>query len=256
MRFPGKPASGLPLRCAALALVAALPLLAGCGTQGDFGEVDRILARDDIHDWVGRDPDLDTKSISLSGFALTDDERLLRDLAFPLLEPSYERQTAKAVLREYGHLRTPALDQDRTTYYNHLVKNADRSSSTRYATLADDIRNDMTRLPGFFEVAGRVIDIDGKREKSMAYVALGTIERTNAINRMKENARIIAMVRTSLGHRVASYRYALGHMVVSVPSQQAIEAERLLNQLQAGVGSYGDKVAPTWSREPSLAFSN
>ncbi len=245
-----------PFLCAPWLALGAVLLLGGCGTQGDFGEVNPRLVRDDIHDWVGRD-DYRGRSIAPSNFELTDDERQLRDLAFPLLEPPHERQGVAAVGREYGLLRTtPAQDRDRTAYYGHLVRVADRSPSARYARLIDDIRNDSTRLPGFFAVAGRVLDIDRKRRKSIAYVSLGEAERSDAINRMKENDRVIAMVRASLVHRVESYRYALGHLVVSVPSQQAVEAERLLNKLQSSVAYYRNNEAPTWSREPSLAFSN
>ncbi|MFY9817967.1 MAG: hypothetical protein WA756_14285 [Pseudolabrys sp.] len=46
-----------------------------------------------------------------------------------------------------------------------------RSPSSRYAKLIDDIRNDTTRLSQFFETAGRVMDIDQKRQKSLAYVS-------------------------------------------------------------------------------------
>ena len=57
-----------------------------------------------------------------------------------------------------------------------------RSSAALYARLIDDIRNDTTRLSQFFETAGRVIDIDQKREKSLAYVSeVSKRERANAL---------------------------------------------------------------------------
>src|ERR1019366_10387621 len=60
----------------------------------------------------------------------------------------------------------------------------ERSPSVRYARLMDDVRNDMTQLPQFFETAGRVLDIDQKRQKSMALVsALSPTERKNAERR-------------------------------------------------------------------------
>lgn len=249
-------AMGLPPLSAAIAAMAALLVLGGCGTRGDFGALHPRVVRDDIHDWVGRDDYLGNP-IAPSNFELTDDERQLRDLAFPLLEPPYKRQAWTAVGWEYGLLRTtPAQNHDPTTYYRHLANVAARSPSARYAQLIDDIRNDTTRLPGFFEVAGRVRDADHKRKKSMAYVALGETGRADAIDRMRENARIIAMVRSSLVFRAASYRFALGHLVVSVPSQQAVQADRVLAQLRAGIAGYRHSEAPTWSRESSLGYSN
>jgi hypothetical protein len=254
MRFPRYtlrlPALRRPLL--ALASLAALVSLAGCGMQGDFGELNRTLVRDDIHDWVGRD-DTAGKPISPSNFQLTDDERQLRDLAFPLIEPPYQRQNFDQVGREYGLIRSKTTD--RTAYYTHLMKENDRSPSARYAQLIDDIRNDSTRMPQFFETASRVVDMDQKRRKSMAYVAgLGEFERKDALNRIRENARVIGEVRASLSSRAASYRFALERLVISAPSPQAVDAERTLNQLQTEIARYRTAPAPTWSREPSLAF--
>jgi hypothetical protein len=235
--------------------MAALALLSGCGMQGDFGELNRTLVRDDIHDWVGR-YDVAGTPLSPSNFQLTDDERQLRDLAFPLIEPPYDRQNFDQVGREYGLIRTnPREATDRTAYLTHLMKIRDRSPLARYAQLTDDIRNDRTRLPQFFETAGRVIDMDRKRKKSMAYVtSLGDLERKDTLNRISENARVIAQVRASLTHRAASYRFALERMVITAPSPQAVDTERTLNELQADIARYRNYPAPTWQREQSLAF--
>lgn len=239
-----------------LLALAALALLSGCGMQGDFGELNRTLVRDDIHDWVGRD-DAAGKPISPSNFQLTDDERQLRDLAFPLIEAPYDRQNFDQVGREYGLIRTkPREAADRSAYVTHLMKVNDRSPSARYAQLTDDIRNDSTRLPQFFETAGRVLDMDQKRRKSMAYVTgLGDLERKDTLNRIRENTRVIAQVRASLTHRAASYRFALERLVITAPSPQAVDTERTLNQLQADIARYRNHPAPTWQGEQSLALS-
>lgn len=238
-----------------LLTLAALALLSGCGMQGDFGEMNRTLVRDDIHDWIGRDDALG-KAISPSDFQLTDDERQLRDLAFPLIEPPYDRQNFDQVGREYGLIRTsPREAADRTAYFTQLMKVGDRSPSARYAQLNDDIRNDSTRLPQFFETAGRVQDMDRKRRKSMAYVSgLGDLERKDALNRIRENDRVISQVRTSVTRRAAGYRFALERMVIMAPSPQAVDSERMLNALQADIARYRNTPAPSWQREQSLAF--
>jgi len=238
-----------------LLTLAGLALLSGCGMQGDFGEMNRTLVRDDIHDWVGRD-DVAGKAIAPSNFQLTDDERQLRDLAFPLIEPPYDRQNFDQVGREYGLIRTkPREAGDRTAYFTHLMKVADRSPSARYAQLNDDIRNDSTRLPQFFETAGRVQDMDHKRRKSMAYVSsLGELERKDTLNRIRENDRVISQVRTSVTQRAAGYRFALERLVIMSPSPQAVDSERMLNALQADIGRYRNLPSPTWQREQSLAF--
>jgi hypothetical protein len=43
-------------------------------------------------------------------------------------------------------------------------------------------------------------------------------------------------------------------MVIMAPSPQAVDTERMLNQLQADIARYRSRPAPTWSREQSLAF--
>ena len=255
MRISRQPTSIQRILRQFLCALSTVSLLAGCGLDGDFGEVNQARVNDNIHDWVGRDNVL-REPISPSEFALTDDEHALRDLAFPLIQPPYDRQKWDQLWREKGAIRTPPIEaSDRTAYINHLMAIDDRSQSTRYARLTDDVRNDLTRLPSFYEVATRVLDLDEKRRKSMAYVSgLGQLEKTNVLNRIRENARVVTRVDASLTHRAASYRFALEHLVIAVPSPLAIEAERAVNQLYAEISRYRGQPTPTWQREPSLAF--
>lgn len=235
--------------------LAALILLAGCNTNGDFGEARPSLVRDDIHHWVGPAATAGLPRGS-SNFELTDDERQLRDLAYPLIEPPYDRQRWYSVAGEYGMLRGRGTF-DRQAYALHLSSGDVRSPSARYERLTDDIRNDTTRLPQFFETAGRVLDIDGKRRKSLAYIpTLSEGERLNAARRIEENARIVGLVRASLNQRASAYRFALERLVVSTPSSQAVEAEHALNQLKAQIARYRTHLPPSWHREPSLAAAD
>ena len=120
--------------------------------------------------------------------------------------------------------------------------------------LTDDIRNDTTRLPQFFETAARVLDVDAKRRKCLFYVSsLSQHERDNALRRVDENATIVAMVRKSLDQRVAAYRFALERLVVMTPSPQAVQVERALNELRTKVAWYRTHMPTGWTREPSLA---
>lgn len=206
-----------------------MALLAGCGTQGDFGEVNPIIVRDDIHDWLGGT----ARPLSfLTDAYLTDDERQLRDLAYPLIEPPYMRQQWYSVAGEYGLTGVDRPGFDRTTYAKCLTSKYFRSASSRYSQLIDDIRNDTTRLPQFFETATRVLDIDQKRRKSLGYVSeLSKGERDQSLRRIRENASVVSLVRLKLEQRVSSYRFALERLVILTPTTQAVEAERSLNQL-------------------------
>ena len=141
---------------------ASLGLLSACANS-DFGEVNPVLVTDGIHDWIGRDRS--ANPVPPSKFEYTDDERALRDNAYPLIEPPFDRQQWYSVAGEYGLIRFNIADYRK--YYDRLVSDWHRSPSSRYAKLIDDIRNDTTRLSQFFETAGRVMDIDQKRQKSL-----------------------------------------------------------------------------------------
>ena len=235
-------------------LGAALIVLAGCGTQGDFQEVSPAASRADMHDWLSLDA-IAGKPTSPSDFPMTEDERAMRDLAYPLIEQPYNRQKFYSVAGEYGVIGADHRGAfDPTAYTTHLFGDERRTSASRYEVLTDDIRNDTTRLPQFFETAARVLDVDAKRRKSLFYVSsLSQHERDNALRRVDENATIVAMVRKSLDQRVAAYRFALERLVVMTPSPQAVQVERALNELRTKVAWYRTHMPTGWTREPSLA---
>jgi len=252
--MPALPQSSVrrrPWRSCLFALFAFW-LLTSCA-NGDFGEVRPVLASDDIHDWIGFDAAASQHQWP-SSFELTDDERLLRDFAYPLIEPPYDRQQWYSVLGEYGLIDyVHGGPFDRTLYAQRLMSSYARSPLSRYATLSDDIRNDSTRIPPFFETAWRVLDLDQKRRKSLAYVSeLTRSEKANALRRIRENAVIIAMVNEKLAQRASSYGYALERLVIMTPSPQAVGVEYALKQLQALIARYRKNIPPEWVRQSSL----
>jgi hypothetical protein len=96
----GKMRARLSRFLAAAALLAGAALLGGCALNGDFGRVRPSLVRDDMHDWVGRNA---VRGIGgrPSEFRLTDEEGELRDLAYALIAPPYDRHRWDAVFAEY-----------------------------------------------------------------------------------------------------------------------------------------------------------
>ena len=208
-------------------MMLCLPLL-GC-LNGDFGRVKQSLVIDDIHAWVGREAALQ-QGIPPSEFRLTDEERLLRDLAFPLIEAPYGRQRWFQVLSEYGISRVFLEDWwsfDPVIYAEWLLTRDTRSSSSLYARLIDDIRNDIVRIPSFLEIARKVTDLDSKREKSMAYVSVLSPEEVfDARRRIAENRLVIGWVFRSLNDRAAAYHFAMERLVIHVPQHYAVEVER------------------------------
>lgn len=235
----GPPGTSPPRFCRPLGYtigVLGLALLTGCA-NGDFGRIKPSLVIDDMHAWIGTEA---TGSVGApaSRFGLTDDERELRDLAYPLIEPPFDRQRWYSILGEYGATRVfRAGVHDQTAYSRELMWKHYRSPAGRYARLIEDIRNDTTRIGPFFRIASRVADMDRKRQQSLAYVSdLDEEERSNALARVAENYLVIEWVHRSLNERAAGYRYALERLVIAYPSPMAVDAERALNQLQRQIG--------------------
>jgi hypothetical protein len=209
--------------------------LAGC-SGGDFGRTRQDFRNDDMHRWIGGEA---TASVGLraSQFQLTDNERLLRDLAYPLIEPPHSRPAWKSVFGDYKPLPSPWRQQavfDRTAYGRLLIDEPHRSHSSRYAQLMDDVRDDITRFEPFFANAVRVIDLDRKRDASLAHISdLSPPERADAVARMEENSLIVQWVQQCLEQRISSYRWALGRLVIQAPDNMAADADRLIGELAA-----------------------
>jgi hypothetical protein len=218
-----------------LALLWISVTLGGC-SGGDFGRTRQDVINDDMHRWIGGEA---TSSIGLrpSQFQLTDNERLLRDLAYPLIEPPHSRPAWKSVFGDYQPLPSPWRQQavfDRTAYGRMLIDEPHRSHSSRYAQLMEDVRNDITRFEPFFADAVRVLELDKKRNASLALVSeLSPREGADAVARMQENTLIVQWVQQCLERRISSYRWALERLVIQAPDNMAADADRLIGELAA-----------------------
>jgi hypothetical protein len=219
----------------ALALLLVAVTLSGC-SGGDFGRTRQDFLNDDMHRWLGGEV---TGSVGLraSQFQLTDNERLLRDLAYPLIEPPHSRPAWKTVFGDYKPLPSPWRQEavfDHTAYGRTLIDEPHRSHSSRYAQLMEDVRDDITRFEPFFAAAVRVIDLDKKRNAGLAHVSeLSPRERADAVARMQENSLIVQWVQQCLERRISSYRWALERLVIQAPDNLAADADRLIGELAA-----------------------
>jgi hypothetical protein len=219
-------------------LFPLLLILSGCSSIGDLGLVQQPAVADNIHAWVGQEAALHAGApISLAN--LTEDERTLRDLAFPLIEPPYDRRRWDAVVFEYGEKRDFRRDLwvvNLEAYYAHLMAVNYRSTAARYNQLNDDVRDDVVRIPPFFYTAHRVIEADRKRQAAMGVLPdISPAERFNALARVSENNLIIAWVQASLAQRCAGYRFALNRLVVSEPESLATTVDTSLMLLQQNI---------------------
>jgi hypothetical protein len=224
-----------PLRLRAAVLFCALAAFGGGGcASGDFGRTRSTFVTDDMHAWLGPEA---TGSLGepSSLFPLTDGERQLRDLAYPFIEPPRDRPFWAGVFGDYLPISPPwgqKVSFDRTAYGRRLLADPTRSATTRYSQLIEDIRDDITRIEQFAPVAARVIDLDGKRHASLAYVSQPSAnEIQDAKARMRENALIVKWVQICEQQRIASYRWALERLVIATPDPLAVQAEQVLDQL-------------------------
>jgi hypothetical protein len=219
----------------ALLLVSGLTL--GACSGGDFWRTRADFLNDDMHRWIGSEA---TSSVGLrpSKFQLTDDERQLRDLAYPLIEPPHSRPAWRSVFGDYQALASPwrqsAPPFDRTAYGRMLIDEPHRSHMSRYGQLIEDVRDDITRFEPFYATAIKVLELDGKRNASLGVISeLSPRERADALARMQENSLIVQWVQQCLERRVSSYRWALERLVLQAPDNIATEADRLIGELAA-----------------------
>ena len=231
-----------------LALLGAT--LAAC-SGGDFGRTRADMRSDDMHRWLGTEV---TASVGLkpSQFQLTDEERQLRDLAYPIIEPPLSRPAWKSVFGDYKALPSPWRQKivfDRTMYGRTLIDEPHRSHSSRYAQLIEDVRNDITRFEPFFGSAIRVIDLDRKRNASLKLISeLTPVERADAVARMEENTMIVQWVQQCLEQRVSSYRWGLERLVIQAPDGMAADADRLIGELAAQTTNPPVAAQPVYQR--------
>jgi len=192
--------------------------LAGC-SGGDFWRTRDDMRNDDMHSWIGREA---TASVGVhpSQFQLSENERQLRDYAYPLIEPPHSRPAWKSVFGDY------------TTYGRALIDEPHRTHASRYSQLIDDVRDDITRFELFYSTAVRVLDLDRKRNATMPHMSeLSPREHADAVSRMQENALIVEWVQQCLERRVWSYRWALERLVLQAPDAMAADADRLIGEL-------------------------
>jgi hypothetical protein len=234
--FPIRTGRRVSISSSGLALVLLSLVLGGC-SGGDFGRTREDFRNDDMHRWMGSEV---TGSVGLhpSQFQLTDEERQLRDLAYPLIEPPHSRPAWKSVFGDYKPVAspwrqgTPAFD--RSAYGRMLIDEPHRSDASRYSQLIDDVRDDITRFEPFFATASRVVELDRKRNASLAHVSeLSPRERADATARMQENSLIVQWVQQCLERRISSYHWALERLVVQAPDNMAADADRLITELSS-----------------------
>jgi hypothetical protein len=246
---------------ACLGVLALLAAPSGPAVAGDLGRSDPSIFDKIGSLWIG---DFDRPKPSLldgllpkqltlgpvtrvPGDPLTDAEEELRNRAYELIRLPQRRDEWNVILksaRVAKALPVSLLWFDRKAYGNVLVGLPFRSEAGRYGRLLDDVGIDIALIGPFLAVACWVIDMDVKRERSLAYVdGLTEWERDDALGRITENRMVIDWVRHSLAERHWSYRYAAERLVIASPSPAAIEVERMIERFRLRIAGFDAQLA-------------
>jgi hypothetical protein len=225
------------MRIGPLALLVAIATAAlgpASAAEGDFGRPRPSFLDGLIPPQFWKGP-----VTGYSRYPLTDAENELRDRAYALIRPSEPRVEFDVVIARYRFAQVfppTAANVDRTAYGRNVLWMPGRSEASQYNQLIDDMTGDGQLIAPFVSLACIIADLDGKRARSLHYVgALSEDQRENALGRIIENRGVIAWVHDALHQRVESYRYALEHFVIAVPSPRAIDAERTLRRFEKAV---------------------
>ncbi|MFE1603087.1 hypothetical protein [Methylobacterium sp. ID0610] len=216
-------------------LLLALPVIASCVQQGDFGRP-APTAWNSLIDAAGTLAARE-RSEAASLFPFTEDERTLRDRAWRYLMPARERSLFEATLANLTRARVLPADwrsPDPAGYFEAIMAEDARSPVSRYRLLSEDVTADGRLIPAFADTAARVVRADLNRLRSLPFIrTLDDEDVRSAAMRVAENRCLIAWVRREASLREQAYRYALEHLLVTVPGEEAIGVERTLAFLTA-----------------------
>ena len=215
----------------------ALPLLLGaCAANGDFGRLKPGLVADDIHGWVGRDA-ARAVGVPVSQYPLTDEERQLRDLGYPLIEPPFDRARWYAIVNEYG-----------VSHYfgwpEFCARGIQRQADGPALPLGDRAllptqhRHPQRRRPDSGLLHDRAPSARSRpqaRRELPLRVGATPAEVGNANARIAENQLVIGWVQHALVERSEAYCFALQRLVIATPAPMAVEVERSLTLLNTRI---------------------
>jgi hypothetical protein len=262
--FRNNPGETQPRRHRGRGVLAAalltLPLGACLQTTGDFGRPQQGFTQDVLLPFTGM------VSGRLSGepvsfYALTEDEKVLRNRAWNFLMPETD---APAGTWQQDHIAfhriLPPRNPDITLYHRTIMGGPQlgpeigdspilrrisnpaggfSSLVSRYNRVRDSIVADHALMPYFRQVASQVVQADHVRARALGHVDNLTPEqRSEALTRICENAMIIARVNWSFYDRAAQYRYSLEHLLVEGPERESIPAERTLMAFEQDIGGF------------------
>ena len=246
-RLAGDRGTCLSRRLSLAFVLALAPSLLGCTETGDFGRPRPSFLNDVALPATGSLA-AEARGEPVSDYVHTDDERELRDRAWRFVMPAHERSWFERIIANLVRTRVLPADlrpADITAYHRALMGSSFRSPASRYRRLSEDAVADAKLIGPFAAVAARVIAADGARLRGLAHVRhLERHQMDDALARVDENRCLIAWVRDETLARLESYRYALEHLFIEAPQNEAVPAERSLAKLAAHRATLDALVGP------------
>ncbi len=222
-----------------LPLLGAIPILvlltvSACARPvGDFGRAERNVLNDELM------PSIGNALSDGSDFNLADQEIEMRDRVWRYLVAPHAYDWSGDLTVELQRTRIVPIGNKplRTRrYYDWLHSTRFASSRVRYSRIEEDAVADLGMMPSAFASVCAVIELD--RQRGIASNQLTGLEDEMAVNAMKrhaENRAVIGWFARSLYYRYESYSYALDHLLVETPHEEAISANARLSELAVWV---------------------
>ena len=218
-----------------------IPVLAACARPvGDFGRAQDSVLHDEVMPWLGNKRAAGAGE-PVSSFNFADEELEMRDRVWRYLTAPHAKDWFFDTVVEFERTRLMPEGRHRFAvdlYYRWLTSERFASSRTRYNRLKDDIDADLGTLPAAFESICIVIGIDRQRD-----VAVGGIDglepsvKADVLARRAENRMVIGWFARALNYRYEAYGYALDHLLVETPHEEAVAVNAGLSDLAVWVGA-------------------
>jgi hypothetical protein len=218
----------------ALPLLLVAVLAACTRPTGDFGRAQPSVLHDELMPQIGAYRAARAGE-PVSSFNLTDQEVELRDRVWRYLVAPHAYDwfsDSEVELQRTRLVPIKTTPKPVDTYYNWLHGTRFASSRVRFNRLAEDVRLDVALMRPTFQAICAVQEGDRQRRIARDGLAgLGPKTATEVEARRRENNAIIDWFVRSAENRHDSYSYALDHLLVETPHQEAIAANAEITTL-------------------------
>ncbi|MEQ1769149.1 MAG: hypothetical protein ABL879_04860 [Devosia sp.] len=201
---------------------------------GDFGRSADSLLHDEVMPYIG-EKRAEGAGEPVSTFNMSDQETEMRDRVWRYLEAPHAGDWQFDMGAELKRTRIAPMSKFKgevPRYYQWLTGESYASSRVRYNRITDDATADIDTLPTTFQSICAVREVDRQRQ-----VAEGNIDglepamQKESADRRAENDMVVGWFTLALNYRYDSYSFALDHLLVETPHEQAVGTDAALSDL-------------------------